>query len=160
MSVVDLQGEHGVQRSPERRHRRGVPLRHPDRECVDQEIHRSRRVRAGRRGPRGLRRLQQAAGPAHIAAPSALRWVVARQPGVEGIEAPGRADEQPRGLADAALVERDLTPQLLDLRRLQRVDRAGLDGDEQLQRRVERAGVALGPRRGEQAPRAASRAPG
>ena len=74
-----------------------------------------------------------------------------------GVEAPRRADEQPRGLADAALVEGDLAPQLLDLRGLQRVDRPGLDRDQQLQRRVERAGVALRPRRGEQAPRAARR---
>ena len=74
--------------------------------------------------------------------------------GVERVQAPGRADEQPRRLAGAALVERDLAPQLLDLRRLQRVDRAGLDRDQQLQRRVERAGVVLRSRRGEQAARA------
>ena len=66
--------------------------------------------------------------------------------------------EQPRRLAGAALVEGDLAAQLLDLRRLQRVDRAGLDRDQQLQRRVERAGVALRPRRGEQAARAGARA--
>ena len=56
---VDLQREHGLQRSPERRRSRGVALRHPDREGVDQEIHRPRRLRAGRRRPRGLGRLQQ-----------------------------------------------------------------------------------------------------
>ena len=58
--VVDLQREHGVQRAPERRRGRGVALRHPDRERVDQEIHGPRRLRAGRRGPRGLGRLPQA----------------------------------------------------------------------------------------------------
>ena len=44
----------------------------------------------------------------------------ARQLGVERLQAPGRADEQPCGVADAALVERDLAPQVLDLRGLQR----------------------------------------
>jgi hypothetical protein len=39
---------------------------------------------------------------------------------------------------------------------LQRVDRTGLNRDQKLQRRVESAGVALRPRRGEQAARAAS----
>ena len=65
--------------------------------------------------------------------------------------------EQPRRLAGAALVERDLAAQLLDLRRLQRVDRPGLDRDQQLQRGVERAGVALRAGRGEQPPRAVAR---
>ena len=146
-----LEREHGLQRSPERRCGRGVSLRHPDREGVEQDVDRPRRLGAGRRGAGGLGCLQQAASGPHRRA-ERLEVRHARQLGVERLEAPGRADEQPRGLADAALVEGDLPPQLLDLRGLQRVDRPGLDRGEQLQRRVERAGVALRASRGEQAP--------
>ena len=77
----------------------------------------------------------------------------ARALGVERVESPGRADEQPGRLAGPALVERDLTAQLLDLRRLQRVDGAGLGRDQQLERVVERSCVPFRTGRGEQAAR-------
>ena len=153
---ADLQGQHGVQRAPERRLGRRVAVRDPQREGVHQEIDRPRLPRSGRRGPRRLGRLPQAVRPGPHPRAERLEVRGARQAGIERVEAPGGADKQSRGLADAALVEGDLAAQLFDLRRLQRVDRAGLDRDQKLQRGVERAGVALRPRRGEQAARAES----
>jgi hypothetical protein len=154
-----LERKNGLQRSPERRRSGCVPLRHPDREGIEQDVDRPRRLGAGRRGAGGLGAVQQAASGPHRRA-ERLEVGHARQLDVERLEAAGRADEQPCGLPDAALVEGDLPPQLLDLRGLHRVDRPGLDRDQQLQRHVEGAGVALRSRRREQAPRAASRVGG
>ena len=58
---------------------------------------------------------------------------LARQAGVERLEAPGRAQQQPGGVAAAALVIGDLSAQALQLGRLQRVKRPGLDRDQQPQ---------------------------
>ena len=84
----------------------------------------------------------------------------AGQPGVDRLEAPGRAEQQPGRVAAAALVKGDLPAQQLHLRGLQRVERIGLDGDQQPQGRIQRAGVAFGPRRREQPLRPARRVGG
>ena len=44
---VDLQGEHGVQRAPQRRRARRVPLRHAQRERVHEQVDRSRLLPVG-----------------------------------------------------------------------------------------------------------------
>ena len=94
-----------------------------------------------------------ASRPPAIAAPSASRWVSRASVGVERRVAVGRAHEQPRSVAAASLVIGDLPAQALDLGGAPRVQRACLDRDQQSQRIVERAGVALRPGRREQAPR-------
>ena len=110
---------------------------------------------AGRRGARGLGGLPHAPGDvqvaAHIAASQrASRCVSRASAGVERLEAPGRAEQQPGRVAAAALVQGDLPAQVLHLRGLQLVQRAGLDRDQQPQRRIQRASVAFGPGRREQ----------
>jgi hypothetical protein len=67
-----------------------------------------------------------------------------------------RAGEELRTLAGASLHERDESTQALDLGSPEGVKRAGLDRDQQLQGRLQRAGGALGPRGREQAPGPAS----
>ena len=74
----------------------------------------------------------------------------ARELGIERLQAPGRAAEQPRGVADAALVERDVAAQVLGLRRLQLGHRPGLGRGHEVLGVLERAGVALGVRGREQ----------
>ena len=58
---------------------------------------------------------------------------LARQARVQWLEAPGRAQEQPGAVADAALVIGDLSAQALQLGRLQGVQLPGLDGDQEPQ---------------------------
>ena len=56
---------------------------------------------------------------------------LARQRGIDRLEAAGRAQQQPRRVAAAALVESDLSAQALQLGGLQCIQRASLDGDQQ-----------------------------
>ena len=60
-------------------------------------------------------------------------------------------------LAHAQLVEGDLASEVADLCGLQRVERSGLDCDQQTKCGVEGAGVALGLRRGQHPSRTTSR---
>ena len=69
--------------------------------------------------------------------------------GVGRLQAPGRAEQQPPRVVAAALVKGDLPAQQLHLRGLLRVERVGLDGDQQAQGGIQRAGVAFRPRRRE-----------
>ena len=112
------------------------------------------------RGARGFGGLQHAAGILVAArpqrGPDRLQVGLARQVGIERLEASGRVEEQRSGVADASLVKRDLSAQAIDLGGPQGVKRAGLDRDEQAQSRVGRAGVALRRGGGEQPLGAAS----
>ncbi len=149
-----------LERSGQRRRGRRVSLGQPQRKPVEQDVDRTRRVGTGGRSARGLRR-PPAAPPgmievAAIAAPSASRCVSRARFGVERLETSGRAHEQPTSVAGTSLLQRDLAAQEVDAGALELVERPRLDCDQQSERRVERAGVAL--RRGsrEQALRTAS----
>jgi hypothetical protein len=76
--------------------------------------------------------------------------------GVQRLEPPGRAEQQPTGVAGSSLVKCDLSAQAIQLCGPQRVRWPGLDRDQQSERRVERAGVEFGPGRREQALRPAA----
>ena len=154
----------GARSQLERSGKRGrggcVSLRQPQRERVEQDVNRTRRVGAGgaaraasaaSRTPPGLPR-----SSTHIAATSASKCVSRAESAFERLEASGRAEEQPSGVAAALLLQRDLSAQVLHLGSLQRVERASLDRDQQTECRVERAGVALRPGSREQALRTAS----
>jgi hypothetical protein len=65
--------------------------------------------------------------------------------GIDRFEAPGRTEQQPGGIDAASLVEGDLPAQAFHLRGLQLIDRLGFRLDQQAQRGVGRAGVALDP---------------
>ena len=148
--------ENRLECSAERRRSGRVSLGQADREPVEQDVHRPRRVGAGRRGARGLGCLERATGAVQVAGPDRgherLQVCLAGQAGVEWLEAPGRAEKQPSRVAAALLLQRDLPAQLLHLRGAERVERAGLDRDQQAQCGVERAGVALRPGRRQPAP--------
>ena len=80
---------------------------------------------------------------------------LARQLGVERLEASSRTEEQPSSVAGASLHQPKLSAQVLHLDGLQGVKWARLDRDQQPQCRVERAGVALRPGRRQEALRTA-----
>jgi len=82
---------------------------------------------------------------------------LAGQADVERLKAPCRAEQQPGGVGAAALVKGDLPAQVLHLGGPQLIQRAGLDRDQQPQRRIQCAGVAFGPGRREQPLRPARR---
>ena len=71
-----------------------------------------RAASAASRTPPGMSR-----SPAHIAAPERLQVRLARQLGVERLEPSGRAEQQPGGVAAAALVQGDLPAQVAPPRR-------------------------------------------
>ena len=66
-----------------------------------------------------------------------------RPVGVEGLEESGGAQEQPCGVAATALIDGDLAAQVLDFRGSERIWWTGLDGVQQVHRRVEPAGVTF-----------------
>ena len=114
-----------------------------------------------RRAQRGLgdgsaSRPAPSRSPAHIAAPQRLEVRLASQADGHRLEPPRRACQKPRRLADAALVEGDLSAQHLDAGAPELVERLGVDRAEQSQCGVERTGVALGPGR-RQPPRGSAR---
>ena len=149
-----LKREDGLERLRQRRRGRGVTLGHPHRERVEHGVGRIGRVGGGRRGAGGLGYLEQNARTVQIGGPDCraegLEMGFAGQTRVQWLQSPGRADEQARGIADAALIEGDHAPQVLALGSLQRRHRTGLGCAQQLQRRFERSGVAFGPSRREQ----------
>ena len=121
-----------------------------------------RRAGAGRRGASGLGGLPHAPGDVQVARPhrglpEGLQVRLTGQAHVERLEAPGCAEQQPGGVGAAALVEGDLPAQAFHLSGAQLIQRAGLDRDQQPQRRIQRAGVAFGPGRREQPSRPAYR---
>ena len=160
-AVVRVQADEQVQRPAHGRRGGRVPVREPQRERVEQDVDRARRVGAGRRGARGCRRLPHAAGPGQVTGenrgPERLQVRLAGQRGVERLEQQGRAEQEPGRVASATLVEGDLAAQALLLCGLQRVQRPGHGRGEQPKRRVQRAGVAHGPGGREQPLRPAGR---
>ena len=76
---------------------------------------------------------------------------LAGQVGVKWFEAPRGAHEQPARVGGAVLLQRNLSPQELDSGALKLLEGAGLDGHQQSQGLVERAGVTLAFGRREQA---------
>ncbi len=82
---------------------------------------------------------------------------LARQARVERLEAAGGAEQQPGGVAAAALIQGDLPAQVLHLGGPQRLFRRGLGRPQQGECGVQRAGVALGLGRREQPLRPAGR---
>ena len=133
---------------------------HPQRDRVEQDVDRARRRRSGRCRARGLGRLPDLGMPmslAHIAATRASRCAARAIPASACCRRRAAlSSSRPRVVA-AALVKGDLPAQQLHLRGLLRVERVGLDGGQQAQRRVQRAGVAFRPRRREQPLRPARR---
>ena len=157
---ADVQRENPLEGPGQHCRGRSVSLREPDRERVEQDVNRPRRVGTRGRGAGGLGRLLQAAGAVQVGGPhrgpERLQVRLARQADVERLQAPGCAQEQPGTVADTALVISDLPAQALQLGGLQRVQLPGLDNDQQPQCRVQRADVTLRPGRREQAPCTAS----
>jgi hypothetical protein len=150
-----VQSEKQLKGPSQRRRGRRESLCQPQRKCVEQDIHHPRRSGTGGRSTRSLSRLPQAASMAQVGCPycgaERLQVRLARGVGVERLKMPGRAQQQPGRFADASLVKRDLAAQVFYVGGPQRVRRPGLDGDQQPQRRVQCAGVALRPGRREQA---------
>ena len=150
---ADVQSANHFECSGERRNGRCVSLREPHREPVEHDVNRPRWFGTRGRGARGFGGLQHAAGILVAArqqrGPERLQVGLARQFGIERLEASGRVEEQPSGVA-AFVVKGDLSAQVLHSGDPQGVRRAGLDRDEQAQRRVGRAGVALRHGGGEQ----------
>ena len=110
------------------------PVGHSQRESVEQNVDRTRRVGAGRRGSRGLGGLHQAAGDVEVGrhrGPERLEVRLAGQVGVERLETSRRAHEQPTSVAGTSLLQRDLSAQEVDTGALERVERPCLDCDEQ-----------------------------
>ena len=137
---IGVQADKQLKRPGQSRRRRRVPLCHPQRDRVEQDVDRARRVGAGRRSPCGLGRLPHTAGPAEMAGehrgPERLQVRLAGRGGVERLSKPGRAQQQPGGVATAAPVEGDLPAQELHLHGLACVQRPGFGRDQQPQRRV------------------------
>ena len=147
-----LEREHSLQRLPERRLGHRVALGEPKREGVEDNVHGAGvagrgRCGAGRFG--GLHHAVRVGDPDGRA--ERLKVRVPGMRGVQRLQPLGGAAEQPRGVGDAALVERDLSAHVLDLGDLCGRQRPGLRRGQQLQRGFERAGVALRPRGGKQA---------
>ena len=150
-SGAGAQGQEHLKCVGQRRGGRLISLRVSQRDRVEQDIDRAWRLRPGRRGPCRQGRLAHAARPVQITrpqrGPKCFQVCRAGQRGVDGLEAPGRAEQHPRRARAAHLVESDLSAQVLHLRRRERVQRSGLGRDQQAQRRVQRARVPFAPRR-------------
>ena len=82
---------------------------------------------------------------------------LAGQADVDRLEAPGGAEQQTGSIDVSALVRGNLTAQSLYLRICQRIQRSGLDHDQQAQRLIQRPRITLGSCRGDQPLRPASR---
>jgi hypothetical protein len=158
--VGDIQREAQLERSSEQRRGRRIPLRQPQRERLQQDVNRTRRIGTWGRGARRLDRRRHAAGAAQVAGPhrgpERLQVCVAGQASVERLQPPGRAQQQPSSVAGALLHQHDQSAQLFHLGSRQSVKRPSLDLDQQAQCRVQRAGIPLGPGRRQQAPGTAS----
>ena len=140
----------------QQRRGRRIALGDPQRETIQQEVNRSRRIGARRRGASGLGHRPEDAGAVQVAgpdrAPRARPGTVSRdRSGVEGLEAPGRAEQQLAHRRWRVAARRRSVRAGAPPRPPQGVERAGLDRGQQPQRRVQRAGGALGPGGREQA---------
>jgi hypothetical protein len=101
-------------------------------------------------------RLPHAAGAAQVARPhrghECFQVRLAGQAGVERVEQPGRAEQEPGCGGAALLVKGDQPAQALHLCGAQRVRRSGPGRDQQRQSRIEGTRVMLGLRRGQRPP--------
>ena len=145
-----------VERPLQRRRGRRVALGQPERERVEHDVHRAGRGGRRRRGARGLGRLEQCARVLEVAGPDRrperLEVRLRARAGVERLEAPGRAAEQrARRRRRGAGRTRSSPRRCSTSAACSAVERSRLGRGEQIQGRVERAGVALGMRRREQA---------
>jgi hypothetical protein len=146
-----IQAANDLQRVGQGRRGGRISLGEPHRERVQHNVDgagrmASRGCRAGRLGRRGHAiRHPGPAGP--DGGRKRLQMRLARNLGPERSEAPGRVEEQPSGVATAALVEGDLSAQVFHLGTAQGVGRSGVDGKQQALRGLQRAGVALRPGR-------------
>ena len=133
-----------------------VALRQPDRERVEQHVHRARPVRDRPGAARAASAAaSSAAGGIEIIRPQRrherLQVRLAGQANVKRRQASGGAQQQRSRVAAALLLQRDLPAQVLRLRRRVGVQLLSLECDQQPERRVERAGIPLRPGSREQA---------
>ena len=116
-----------AQRPRERRDRRRIALGEPRHEGVEEQVGRARRRRPVRRA-RGLGDLALiragAEAPGEHRRRDRLEVGLAGHRGVQGIEPPGRVEQQRRRVAPAPAGERDLRAQPLQPRTLELVDAA------------------------------------
>ena len=124
-----------AQRLRERRDRRRVPLGEPRHEGVEEHVGRARGVHPVRRA-RGLGHLALiragAEAPGEHRRRDRLEVGLAGHRGVQGIEPPGRLEQQRRRIAPAPAGEHDLRAQPLQPRALELVERPELGGREQV----------------------------
>ena len=142
-----------LQRSPQRRYACCVALGEARRQAIEEQVDRPRRSRRRRCGPGGLGRLPHPDGAAEPAGEhrrsERFEIRLARQRGIERLEAFGGLEQQRWGVAAAPAGERDLCAQPLQPRALKLVERAHLRGGEQLGRRIRRGSLELGLSGGE-----------
>jgi hypothetical protein len=140
---------------PQRPGRCGWPVDDQPGQAVQDQIDRAKRVAARRECPGcpgylvQIARSRQSSGEQgrHPRAEVGL----ARQIEVERLQPLGRLEQQRGRVAAQTRGERDLTAQQVHPSALHLVQRPHLRGDEQLQRLVERAGLEVGPGRGQRA---------
>ncbi len=145
-----------VDRPPQRRRSRGVSLRGQQRQAIQQQVRRARRLRRWRRRPGSPRGLQYAPAGRQPAREEhggeRLQIGFPREPVIERFQPLGGLQQQRRRVAAAVQPERDLTVQQIDLRALELGQRSGLCDDNQSECGVERTGLVLGLGRGERPP--------
>ena len=112
---------------------------------------------AARAASAASRRRGQAQSPATSRPQRDSRYVSRARPTSSGSSCRAALSSSRRRIAGTSLVQGDLSAQPLHLGGPQLVQRPGLDGDQQSQRRVQRAGVTGRPRRREQPLRPPSR---
>ena len=135
-----------VRRALQHRRRGCASVGENQREAVQQQIARTRRLRRLRRGPHGPGDVEQTAGavrqpPGEQRRAPRVEIGVARQPGVERLERLRSPEQQRRRVATAVLGEGELGVQQIDASPPELVQRAGLRRREQPERHVERAGL-------------------
>ena len=146
---------------PQRRGGGGRPVGDQQRQAVQQQVARPRRVRRRGQPLGGAGDLQHMAGAGQM--PGEPRCLVGVQVGlagqvqVERLQPPGRLQQQRGRVAVQPRGERDLPAQQVRPGALQLIQRPGLRHGQQVQRLAERAGPQAGLRRGQHAPGAARR---
>jgi hypothetical protein len=149
---ADTDREEQLQGFRQSRRRGLVPVSEPQRECVEHDVNRPRRVGPRRRGP-GRRQLPHAARAIKVPGPDRgaqrLQVRLTSRLRTQRLKARGGAEEQRGSIADPALDQGNLPAQILDVGALPGVQGTRLHRHEQAQRRVQRACVTLGPGRRE-----------
>ena len=138
--VGDIRCEQELKPAGERRGRCRVPVGQAGREGVEQNISRAGRGGAGLRRPRGLGERARAARDLEVSdhcASERLEVCLARQLGVERLEAPRCAGQQAPGVVAPLLLQRDSAPQELGVRAPELVQRPGFGLCQARERSVE-----------------------